>query len=99
MSRAATGLLLVFCLNTTMAHAEKRERVALVIGNSEYTAAGRLVNPENDAKDGASVRVIRSEQNGPSGGDTVSPPRRRRLPKSPSYRACSSVPHLYIYAP
>jgi uncharacterized caspase-like protein len=46
---AAAGLLFVFILNATLATAERR--VALVIGNSDYMAAGRLVNPANDAED------------------------------------------------
>lgn len=46
------GLLIVI-VACTPALAEKR--VALVIGNGAYTAAGRLSNPENDAKDMASA--------------------------------------------
>ncbi|WP_210168252.1 SUMF1/EgtB/PvdO family nonheme iron enzyme [Prosthecomicrobium hirschii] len=45
--------LLVALLNCVPALAEKR--VALVIGNGSYKAAGRLTNPENDARDMAAT--------------------------------------------
>lgn len=49
MLRTAIGSVLVFFLIATTAHAERR--VALVIGNSDYVAAGPLLNPANDARD------------------------------------------------
>jgi tetratricopeptide (TPR) repeat protein len=47
-------LFLAFLLLTpSIAHSQKR--VALVVGNSAYTHAGRLVNPKNDASDMAAA--------------------------------------------
>jgi uncharacterized caspase-like protein len=46
--RAITAALALFAAMGTAAHAEKR--VALVIGNSAYTHARALPNPDNDAK-------------------------------------------------
>jgi len=46
--RAITAALALFVAMGSVAHAEKR--VALVIGNSAYTHARALPNPDNDAK-------------------------------------------------
>jgi tetratricopeptide (TPR) repeat protein len=46
--RAITAALALFAAMGSAAHAEKR--VALVIGNSAYTHAQKLPNPDNDAK-------------------------------------------------
>ena len=46
--RAITTALALFAATGSVAHAEKR--VALVIGNSAYTHARALPNPDNDAK-------------------------------------------------
>src|ERR1700694_2841097 len=44
----ALALLLLFSVVASPAHAEKR--VALVIGNSDYSNAPKLPNPSNDAE-------------------------------------------------
>jgi len=49
------GLLGLLLAISTCASALAEKRVALVIGNGAYTAAGKLTNPENDAKDMASA--------------------------------------------
>src|SRR5215470_14160967 len=55
MTARLVGVLIVFfvCFFARSAYADKR--VALVVGNSEYGAQMRLLNPRNDAEDMANT--------------------------------------------
>ncbi|MEZ5773814.1 MAG: caspase domain-containing protein [Hyphomicrobiaceae bacterium] len=50
MTRTITLLILAFILSVPGSAAHAGKRIALVIGNADYTHAGRLSNPPNDGK-------------------------------------------------